>query len=71
MGWLGIIKGLLSFAEFLMKYASDRQLLNAGQQMELADAFKQTFTRVAAANAAVADVKHDADSVLNDPDRRP
>ena len=68
--WLGVIKVFLGLAEAFTNYARDRQLLTAGQAVEASNAFGESFRRVAAANAARAGVRHDGDSVRDDPANR-
>lgn len=70
MSIVTIIKLFLSLADQLAKYASDRQLLKAGEGQALAAQLAETQKRILAAVAAAAAVTDDPNSVRNDPNNR-
>jgi hypothetical protein len=54
---LAIIKSLLSFADGLMKYLGEGQLLEAGKAIRDAENFKKAIARVEQADAAAAHIR--------------
>ena len=70
MGVLGLIKAVLSLANVLMKYASDKQLMDAGAAKSALKGLKQANAAIDKARLARESVKHDPDSMRDDPDNR-
>ena len=70
MGALGLIKVLLGLASHLARWAQQRQLISAGEASKVAEQLQETLDVVNKATAARRSVKHDADSLQDDPDRR-
>lgn len=70
MTWLAAIKALLSVAAALLKWAGDRQLMDAGEARLAARELARANDRIARAIAARRGVSHDPDSVSRDPDNR-
>ena len=67
---LTIIRLFLSVAESLLGYAKDKQLLSAGEAINASKSLQLANATVAKAIDARRNVKHDADSVRDDPDNR-
>ena len=70
MGWLGLIKVVLSLANALTRYARDRQLISAGEAKAVAKSATKSLEIIARAQAAKRRVRHDDASVLDDPANR-
>ena len=67
---LTIIRLFLSVAESLLGYAKDKQLITAGEAINAGKSLQLANDTVAKAIDARRNVKHDADSVRDDPDNR-
>ena len=65
-----IIRLFLSVAESLLGYAKDKQLITAGEAINASKSLQLANDTVAKAIDARSNVKHDADSVRDDPDNR-
>lgn len=59
MGWLGLIKLVLSISEYLTKYAHDRQLLKAGEYKAIAEHNQRIIENVNKASEAYSRAKLD------------
>lgn len=70
MTWLALVKALLSVAAALLKWAGDRQMLDAGEARLAARELANANDRIARAIAARRGVRHDPGSVSRDPDNR-
>ena len=68
--WLSLLKGLVSAVGFLAKFMADRQLIEAGEYKAIAMNNERTLEKVKLARDARRAVKHDRDSVRNDPNNR-
>ena len=66
MGWLSLIKVVLSLANVLTRYARDRQLISAGEAKAVAKSATKSLEIIARAQAAKRRVRHDAASVQSD-----
>lgn len=60
MDILSIIKAALSFANWLAKYAHDRQLLTAGEYKAIAESNEQAIEKILRAAHARRNVSNDA-----------
>jgi len=67
---LAILQALLSIAGTLSEYAKNKKLMDAGAATSVAEGLKNAMGAVEKARALRDSVKHDADSVRNDPDNR-
>lgn len=67
---LSLIQALLSLAGVVMKYASDKQLMDAGASKAAAESLLGAIDAIELAKRARAGVKHDPDSVVLDPNNR-
>lgn len=67
---LTLLKLLLSLSSSLADYLGRRQLLKAGEAKAIADNLYDTLQKLNKADAARRAVKHDPDSVREDPDNR-
>ena len=70
MGWLSILRGLFGITQTVLRMMADRQLLDAGEAKAIARNLTQANEKLDKALAARRNVKHDADSVSNDPANR-
>lgn len=70
MAWLQALSALLKLANLLAGYLRDKQLLEAGEARAISESLSVAQSRVQVAMAARAAVKHDPDSVRNDPYNR-
>ena len=70
MSWLGLISAGLKIITAIVGYARDARLLRAGAAEAVAARLIATQEAVLRAQAARRGVRHDADSVRADPDRR-
>jgi hypothetical protein len=70
MTWLAILKLLLTVAETLTGYMREKQLLDAGEAKNLARGLQEALHVIEEIKAAKRALKHDPDSVHNDPDNR-
>ena len=67
---LGLLSGLLKLAAPLAKMLADKNLLDAGAAARVGEINAEVFEIVKKVRATARAVKHDARSVLDDPDRR-
>lgn len=67
---LTAIKALLAIVARLAQYAQQKQLLEAGAAQAILGGVREAEDAVERARAARADVRHDADSVRDDPNNR-
>lgn len=67
---LEVFRGLLKLSNTVARYFKDQQLMDAGENKAKAEMSHEQFKRVTKAHNAANNVKHDADSVRNDPDNR-
>lgn len=67
---LSLIKLLLSVVSQLSRYAADRQLIKAGEAQAIASGVAEADDAIDRARRAAAGVRHDADSVRDDPANR-
>lgn len=67
---LSLIKSLLSVVSSLTRWAETRQLLNAGEARNVLRSIDAANANIQKARDARASVKHDIDSVFNDPHNR-
>lgn len=65
-----MLKVLFQLANTLTQYLHDKQLLDAGQAMQLSNDLRGTLNEIQRAHEAKLAVKSDADSVRNDLDNR-
>lgn len=68
--FFAVFKGLLKLGNVIARYFKDQQLLDAGENKAKAEMGHEQIKRINEANIAADNVKHDADSVHNDPDNR-
>lgn len=67
---IGLIRALLSAVDALTRYARDRQLIEAGEARAALEGAQRALDAIDRARAARAAVRHDADSVRDDPSNR-
>ena len=67
---LSLLKGVVSLSSLLAKMAHDKQLLDAGEYKAIAKANNEHIKKINNAILARRSVKHDVDSVRNDPENR-
>ncbi|HEY7823636.1 MAG TPA: hypothetical protein VIG24_12415 [Acidimicrobiia bacterium] len=67
---LSLIKALLSVVSHLSKFAADRQLIQAGEHKAIVAGIAEADDAINRARRAAAAVRHDADSVRDDPANR-
>ena len=65
-----IVKGLLQLGNTISRYFKDEQLISAGENKAKAEMGHEQIKRTTEANIAANNVKHDADSVRDDPENR-
>lgn len=70
MGWLTLLKTLLSLADTLAGHLRERNLMDAGEAKNVARAVMEAQASVDRARAARAAVRDDPDSLRNDPENR-
>jgi len=70
MGWFTAVKLLLQVAGSLTRYMQQRQLIGAGEAKAIAANLSEANENLDEALAARRAVKHDADSLRDDPHRR-
>lgn len=70
MSILSLINALLSLAGAALKYAADKQLMDAGAAQSAAKGLLEAMDAVETAKRARAAVRHDHASVSNDPFNR-
>lgn len=70
MGWLSLLKLVLTVSASIAEIVEDKQLLDAGEAKNVAKTLREQNDRVEKALAARRAVKHDPDSLRNDPNRR-
>jgi hypothetical protein len=67
---INLIRLLLSAVDSLIRYARDRQLIEAGEARAALEGANAALDAINRARAARAAVQHDPDSVRDDPDNR-
>lgn len=67
---IGLIRALLSAVDSLTRYARDRQLIQAGEARAALAGTTAALDAIDRARADRAAVRHDADSVRDDPANR-
>ena len=70
MNILSLISGLISLASAIAEYAKNRQLIGAGEAQALNRVLAEGLSAIERAQAARRVVRHDVDSMRNDPDNR-
>ncbi len=70
MNWLLLLKGLLTATVYVSKVLSNKKLLEAGAATQLNKTLLEEKKRVQKAIDARNSIKHDADSVSDDPNNR-
>lgn len=70
MGWLSLLKLVLTLSASIAEIVEDKQLLDAGEAKNVAKTLREQNERVEKALTARRDVKHDPDSLRNDLNRR-
>ncbi|MEK9751597.1 MAG: hypothetical protein VW338_00075 [Rhodospirillaceae bacterium] len=70
MSILGILQAVLSLANTLMGYVSDRNLMDAGEAKSVAKGLSDAMDAIHRAKRARASVNMDADSLRDDPNNR-
>lgn len=67
---LAVLSGLLGLLRVVVGYFQTRRLLEAGAATQVAANLKEAQDALLRAQSARRAVRHDADSVRNDPDNR-
>jgi len=67
---IGLFKAFLMVTGAIARYVERKQLMDAGEAKHAREALEATLRAVDRAQRARRSVKHDADSVRDDPDRR-
>ena len=70
MGWLSVLGGLVKLVNVVLGIVERKKLMDAGSAKAIASTNQVVLKHVEEAMAARRGVKHDADSVRADPDRR-
>ncbi len=70
LSWITVLKLLLSLAGTVATYLHNAKLMEAGQAKSILAGIHHAQRQTKIAADARANVKHDADSVSNDPDDR-
>lgn len=68
MIWFNLLKGVLSIAHTLLKYMSNKQLIEAGQYRAIAKDYENAFKKIEAAQIARSNASNT--SVHDDPNNR-
>lgn len=70
MGYLTILSGLLKLINVFAQKAKDKQLLDAGEAKAIVRMSNEGMGKIYKAKLARDNVKHDVDSLRNDPNNR-
>ena len=70
MNWLSLLNGFFKVASYVVKILEERKIIKADRAKRANKFLKEKNEKILKATAAKSNVKHDADSVLEDPDNR-
>ncbi len=67
---IGLLRAIMGIAGAIASYIGDKQLMDAGEAKAISRNISATLEQIDKARAARKSVKHDADSVRDDPHNR-